>query len=237
MVMAQVSNGPHTFESVPGPRGLKLVVVVVIETILGLGAWQAEQDVVSTVELVVVGLLIFIVTFAVYYYVRDRSDRVVISAEGVREFHRKRKSTGWVLRKETPCAEWAEARVNISFVDNGLLPMTMSLALVLENSKREKVIVLASTPDHGVAYLPGFERFAELESTADEINEILMRHRDGPPREPQDAQAGVQRYNHPYRKLPFSGLAVRDGSRDGRSTTLLRSSNAARRGGGVTSGF
>lgn len=143
-------------------------------------AWQGERDSVSTstVELVVVGLLIFIVTIAVYYYVRDRSDRVVISAEGVREFHRKRKSTGWVLRNETPCAEWAEARVNISFVDNGLLPMTMSLALVLESSKREKVIVLASTPDHGVAFLPGFERFAELESTADEINEILIRHRD-----------------------------------------------------------
>ncbi len=169
----QVSDDPHTFESVPGPRGWPLVVVVVIEVLLELGAWQREQDSVSTVELVVFGLSAFIVTFAVCYYFRDRADRVVISTEGVREFHRKGESTGWVLRNKTPCSEWAEARVS-SYWEDGTLTTPLYLELIHKGCKNDRRIVLSSSPRWALLGLVmDFEYLSELDSAAAEINEIL----------------------------------------------------------------
>lgn len=188
--MIQVSNDPHTFESVPGYRVWALVGAGIIEGILGWQAYIVDRDSISTGEQVLVGLSTFVVAVAFYYYVRDQSDRVVVSAEGVREFHRKRKGTGWVLIRKTPCEEWAEARASTYYEDDLSIPRQHYLKLVHKSYKNNKRIVLASSLDLGAVFgfmdleflgevfgAMDFESLMEFENTAAEINEILKHHR------------------------------------------------------------
>lgn len=175
--MIQVSDDPHTFESNPTSRDrVALWVGVIAGLFFGGLLYREVRGDLSTVAAALVSLSAFVVIVASVYLYKNKTDyRVVISSDGVRQFRRRRKDLGWVLRSETPCSEWAEAKVSMYGGDGSFL--TQHRLELVHNGYKGKRIKLASPPG-GFAGdfmfgFPGFEYFTKLENTAVEINEIL----------------------------------------------------------------
>lgn len=106
--------------------------------------------------------------------------RVVISTECVRELRKRRGD--WVLHRETPCAEWAEARIE-SFYGAPEVSPSHSLGLVHVSGKRRRRIMLAQV-------VGGMNVPPEFEKARSKINELLRRHRNGPPGNPRTRKSG-----------------------------------------------